>query len=97
VLQESTVHTLLSSQVLVTPTQTALLLHLSVSVQALPSSQVVPVAATLLQPLVLMQLSVVHTLPSSQLRVVPPQTPAVQTSLTVQKLLSLHSVPVCVG
>ena len=68
-------------------------------VQALPSVH----AAVLLawaQPLAGLQESSVQTLPSSQLRGVPPtQVPALsQVSLVVQKLPSLHAVPFgCTG
>ena len=40
-----------------------------------------------------MQASAVHGRLSSQLYVVPPHTPAVQTSLLVHKLPSLHAAP----
>src|SRR5438034_7321832 len=40
------------------------------------------------------QRSVVHTLPSTQLRGVPTQAPAAQVSPTVQALPSVHAIPV---
>jgi hypothetical protein len=62
-------------------------------VQELPSSAQEPVLLVWVQPEAASQPSVVQTLLSSQLTVVPPQTPLVHLSLVVQALLSLHVVP----
>ena len=71
--QELSVHGLLSSQPRTAPRQTPWL-HASAVLQALPSSQARPSASTWTQPLVALQLSVVHGLLSSQ----PSAGPAVQ-------------------
>jgi hypothetical protein len=64
-------------------------------VQALLSLHVVPLgAAVCTQPVVGLQVSTVHGLPSSQsVGLVPPQLPDVQVSPVVQALLSLQLVP----
>ena len=56
-----------------------------------------PLASVFVQVPSPLQASVVHASLSSQLYVVPPHAPAVQTSLLVHKLPSLHAVPVAAG
>jgi hypothetical protein len=78
-------------------------LHVSVPLQALPSSQ----SALLVQehaflsathpPALSLQLSTVHAIPSLHTTGAPPQTPLVQTSVFVQKSPSLHAVPSVFG
>src|SRR3990172_2528825 len=91
-LQESSVQTFASSQLVAAPPTQAPAAQVSLVVQALASLQ----AAVLLvytQPVAGVQVSVVHTLLSLQVIAVPPQTPAVHTSPLVQALPSLHTVP----
>ena len=96
VSQASVVQALLSLQTTAMPgAQKPLALHRSGAVQALPSVQGSAVSAVFLQPLLLLHESTVHTLPSSQLMVVPWQLPALQASPEVQALLSLQTVAVC--
>jgi hypothetical protein len=74
-------------------------LHFSTPLQAFLSSQ----SASVTQPQMLvlcvqpfaasLQPSAVHVMPSLQSRVAPPQTPAAQTSETVQTFESLQTVP----
>jgi hypothetical protein len=65
--------------------------HRSLTVQALPSSQVA-LLLTWMQPVTGLHAALVQTLPSSwQVIAEPPeQVPPLQTSLVVQTLLSLH-------
>src|SRR3990172_8078421 len=91
-LQESSVQTFASSQLVAAPPTQAPAAQVSLVVQALASLQ----AAVLLvytQPVAGVQVSVVHTLLSLQVIAVPPQTPAVHTSPLVQALPSSHTVP----
>ena len=80
-LHESVVHTLLSSHTLPTPWQ-IVLVHKSLIVQALPSSQLAPTfKCVCVHPLALLHASVVQELPSSQLIALPPpQVPPLQVS-----------------
>lgn len=85
VLQVSLVH------VMVVPTQVPVLLHLSVCVQAMPSSQSAPVLGVTVHVDVplharVLQVSLAHV------TVVPAQTPAVHLSPYVQAMPSLHAV-----
>lgn len=86
--QESSVHGLPSLQVVVLPEQDPLE-HTSPVVQAFPSSHVLVllVYSHIMLPM-LEQLSVVHGLPSSQLKPTPAQTPPAQTSPDVQSFPS---------
>ncbi len=89
-LQESSVQTLPSSQATAAPGTQLPPLHLSPLVQPLLSVQT---AVLLLwaHPLILLQESSVHGLPSSQLTAAPaPQLPFLQVSPTVQTSPSLH-------
>jgi hypothetical protein len=93
-LQVSRVHSSSSPQSLSVPTQVPLSQWSSL-VQSSPSSQVPVVKTVLTQPVAVpsegAQLSVVHGLPSSQLRGAPGlQVPAAQASGVVQTLPSLH-------
>ena len=85
---------LVQVHVLVPETQT-LLAQLSPVVHVLPSSQA-PAAGACVQPAFTSQLSVVHTLLSSQNTVAvtaePRQTPPAQVSLTVQAFASLQAI-----
>src|SRR5262249_8102875 len=75
------------------------LAHLSVTVQNRPSSQPVPFSGAgscTHWSVVSSQLSTVHALVSLQSRAVPPQVPALQTSVTVQNLPSSQLWP-CSG
>jgi len=89
-LQESSVQGLTSLQLGGGPPTQLPPLQVSLVVQALPSSHG-SVLSVCVQPVAGLQLSVVHTLPSSQFRAAPPtQTPPLQVSLVVQALPSLH-------
>ncbi len=91
VLQTSSVQTLSSLQLTGDPPTQALPLHVSTSVQALPSSHA-PVRLTCWHPVVESQLSFVHCRPSSQSSgTLPAQVPPPQTSDVVQALPSLHA------
>ena len=96
--QLSLVHKLLSSQLTAPPPLQTPFLQTSgltsVPVHTLPSLHTSPLRPIHTQPLAGSQLSLVHGLLSSQLRLLPPvQTPLVQTSPLVQALPSLHGVP----
>jgi hypothetical protein len=93
--QLSVVQTLSSLQTVVVPTQLPEA-HASDLVHGLPSLHDVPVRLTFLQPVAVSQLSWVHCLLSSQLRLVPgAQLPLLlHRSDTVQALPSLHESPV---
>ena len=89
--QLSVVHRLPSSQTVALPPLQRPPLHTSFWVQASPSSQDA-VFAPLTQPDVLLQLSAVQTLPSSQFRALPPaHVPPLQASPTVQASPSLQT------
>src|SRR6266545_8144835 len=65
---------------------------MSLVVHLLLSSHVIPMfVGVKTHPVAVLQVSVVQTLLSLQVIVVPLQTPAEQTSLVVQALLSLHA------
>jgi len=91
--QESVVQTLESKQRSGNPPLHVPLVHLSASVQALPSLQ----AAVLFvntQPVILLQVSVVQAFLSVHIIGSPPHTPAVHLSDMVQAFLSSHLMPV---
>src|SRR5437870_8148349 len=69
--------------------------HSSVLVHALPSSQAVPLAllAKLQVPSPLQVPAWWHWSGAAQVKAVPPQVPAVQTSFLVQAVPSSHAVP----
>jgi hypothetical protein len=93
---ESVVHGLPSSTTGGVPKiQTALALHVSAPLQALPSLHDVPAATGVwLTPVEGLQASVVHRLPSSTATAEPAvQVPDWQVSEAVQALPSLHDVP----
>lgn len=95
-LQESSVQPLASSQVRAGPAVHAPSVQVSSTVQNDPSLQGVPLAASALDVhllLLLLQVSIVHPLPSSQGEVPPPQAPAVHTSPIVQYMPSSQAVP----
>ena len=88
VSQLSVVHALPSTQFLAPPAAQEPLLHVSLMVQALPSSQA-SVLLVFTQPEPVLQLSVVQALPSSQSLALPGwQEPLPHLSLTVQALPS---------
>jgi hypothetical protein len=93
--QLSSVQGLLSSQASAPlPVQTPLALQVSLGVQTLPSLHGLPVATLVYwQPTAVLQVSVVQALLSLQTTAVPWQTPAVQASVVVHKLPSLHADP----
>src|SRR5262249_26559846 len=89
-LHESSVHGFPSSQLRAGPPTQVPPLHVSAVVQALPSSQDA-VLLVCTQPVAMLQLSFVQTLPSLQLGGGPPTpVPALQASLVVQALPSSH-------
>ncbi len=94
-LQPSVVHKLASSQAAGLPPLQMPPLHKSPLVQALPSSQAIPLAPpTCLQPTMASQKSDVQGFLSSHTVAPPPmQTPALHASLLVQALPSLQGVP----
>jgi len=90
--QASVVHTLPSSQFGAAPPTQTPPLQVSDVVQALPSLQGL-LLFVCVHPEAGVQLSVVHTLPSSQLGPAPPtQVPPLQVSPVVQALPSLHEL-----
>ncbi len=93
-LHASLVHALLSLQGVKVPAHTPPP-HLSLWVHDLPSSQGVPLFKLVKTqlPLLVLQLSVVHALPSSQTLAVPAQAPVLQASPVVQALPSSQPVP----
>jgi len=91
VLQESLVQIFESSQSVAEPLMQVPPAHISPVVQASESSQDA-VLLVLIHPLATSQLSVVQTLPSSQMGAAPPtQTPPAQVSFVVQALESLQA------
>ena len=94
VLHESNVHKLPSAQVFGVPLTQAPLVQMSPAVHALPSLQAL-VLFVCVQPVLGLQLSLVHALPSSQLMFAPAtQLVPVQMSGFVQTLLSaLQTTP----
>ncbi|WP_242370778.1 hypothetical protein [Anaeromyxobacter sp. SG26] len=96
VLQESAVQGLPSSTVFSVPTHTADALQTSLSVHALLSLQLDPVAATCVTaPVAVLHPSVVHAFPSSTTFAVPTHCPdALHKSFSVQAFASLHACPV---
>jgi hypothetical protein len=97
--QLSVVHTLLSSQLRGVPAVHTPLWHVSAPLQTSPSAHEVPLSTGVFwQPEAGSQLSVVQTLPSSQLRGVPAvQTPAWQLSAPLHTSASAHAVPLGTG
>jgi hypothetical protein len=93
---ESSVQTLPSLHVCAAPATQTLAAHLSLTVQALPSSHE-EVFAVWTQPVAGAHVSSVQTLLSSQLIAVPAQVPAVHTSVCVHALKSSHVVPSVTG
>ena len=69
--------------------------HVSLVVQALPSSQLVPsgFADVAQAPVAGLQVALWHASGAAQLTAVPEHTPAWQVSVVVQRLLSLQLVP----
>jgi hypothetical protein len=98
-LQASVVQALPSLQLRGVPAAHTPLWHVSAPSHASPSEHEVPFAtAALTQPVVVLQLSVVHTLLSLQLRLVPAvQVPFWQVSLPLQTFPSPHEVPFRTG
>jgi len=94
-LQESVVQTLPSLQLRAVPAVQVPLWQVSAPLQTLPSLQVVPLSTgAFWQPVPPLQLSVVQTLPSLQLRAVPAvQTPLWHVSAPLQTFPSEHDVP----
>ena len=90
VSQLSVVHGLLSLQFIAVPGRHVPKAQKSPAVHALPSSQAFALFVKT-QPVVGLQLSVVHTLLSSQTRGVPTHAPAEQVSPVVHPLRSLHA------
>ena len=91
-LQESVVHTLLSLQFLATPPQVPPL-QVSPVVQKKLSSQETVFGALTQKSVVSLQLSVVQTFASAQVRGVPLQTPPLQVSPVVQNKPSSQATP----
>jgi hypothetical protein len=98
-LQVSVVQALPSLQVSAVPAVQVPAWQASLPLQRLPSSHGVPLATgAVWQPVAGLQLSVVQTLPSLQVRGVPAvQVAAWQVSAPLQRLLSLHGVPLVTG
>src|SRR5712692_9715361 len=91
-LQLSSVQTLLSLQLAAGPPTQVPPLHASLVVQAFPSLHGL-VLLVCTQPVCVLQVSVVQTLPSSQLGAGPPtHVPLAQVSLVVQAFPSLHGL-----
>jgi hypothetical protein len=97
--QASVVHTLLSLQLIGAPAVQVPPWHVSVPLQTLPSRHDVPLStAVLAQPVTALQVSVVQTFESLQLRAVPAvQLPAWQLSAPLQTVASRHGVPLATG
>ena len=98
-LQVSVVQGLPSLQVSGVPAVQVPPWQVSAPLQRLPSVHEVPfVTAVFWQPVAGLQLSAVHGLPSLQVRAVPAvHIPAWHVSLPLQRLPSLHDVPLATG
>ena len=90
-LQLSAVHGLLSLQFFAVPAMHVPLAQVSLTVQAFPSSHVVPVSGVWTQPLLVLHVSVVQTLLSSQSTVVPLHVPPAHVSFVVHAFPSSHA------